>query len=55
MQNNDQLTKYERLRLECVAQAFGISSLIYEKRPTIDQIFETAREIEKFLRAANPN
>lgn len=54
----DQLTKYERLRLECFAQAinsnFTIRTLTND-RPTIDDLFEQARKIETFLKASNPN
>lgn len=55
MINNDQLTKYERVRLEAFSQACVASSMTSEKRPTLDLIFENARKIEEFLKASNPN
>lgn len=56
MRNNDQLTKYERLRLECFAQACNSSFTIKcETRPSIDDLFEHAKRIETFLKASNPN
>ena len=56
MPNNDQLTKQERLRLECFAQACNSSFTIQrESRPNLDDLFEQARRIEEFLKASNPN
>lgn len=59
MQNNDQLTKQERLRLESFAQAvnssFTIKTKDNERRPSIDDLFEQAKKIEQFLKASNPN
>lgn len=59
MINQDQLTKNERLRLECFAQAVNSNFTI---RPanrigpiTIDELFEQAKKIEQFLKASNPN
>lgn len=52
----DQLTKQERLRLECFAQAVNSSYTIRtEERPTIEDLFEQARKIENFLKSSNPN
>lgn len=57
MTNNDQLTKYERLRLECFSQAINSSFTIRTdgNRPSLDEVFEHAKKIEEFLKAANPN
>lgn len=62
MQNNDQLTKYERLRLESFAQAVNssftlktISNSFDGARPKLEDLFEQARQIEAFLKASNPN
>lgn len=57
MNNNDQLTKHERLRLECFAQAISSAFTIEvkSKRPTLDDIFEQAKAIESFLKASNPS
>lgn len=56
MQNNDQLTKQERLRLESFAQAVNSSFTIKaEGRPSLDALFEQAKRIEEFLKASNPN
>jgi len=56
---NDQLTKNERLRLECFAQAcnsaFTIRTLTNDNRPTVEDLFEQAKKIEAFLKSANPN
>lgn len=58
MPTNDQLTKQERLRLECFAQAvnsnFTIRTVDME-RPTVDDLFKQAKKIEDFLKSANPN
>ncbi len=52
----DQLTKQERLRLECFAQACHSSFTIQsDNTPTLDQLFEHAKRIEEFLKASNPN
>lgn len=55
----DKLTKQERLRLECFAQACNSSFTIelkdHESRPTLDHLFENAKRIEEFLKASNPN
>lgn len=57
--NNDQLTKNERLRLECFAQAcnsaFTIRTFAPDVRPTVEDLFEQAKKIEAFLKSANPN
>ena len=57
MQNNDQLTKYERVRLESFNQAVNSSFTIRtnEGRPSLDELFEHAKRIEEFLKASNPN
>lgn len=58
MPNNDQLTKHERLRLECFAQACHSSFTIRRtdmERATLDDLFEQAKRIEEFLKGANPN
>lgn len=58
MQNNDQLTKQERLRLESFAQAVNSSFTIKTKnneRPNLDDLFQHAKQIEEFLKASNPN
>ena len=57
LNNNDQLTKYERLRLECFAQAISSAFAIEVKgkRRTLDDIFEQAKAIESFLKASNPS
>lgn len=58
MTNNDQLSKQERLRLESFAQAVNSSFTIRIKnneRPLLDDLFEHAKRIEEFLKAANPN
>ncbi len=58
MKIEDQLTKQERLRLECFAQAVNSSFTIKTKnneRPLIDDLFEQAKRIEEFLKASNPN
>lgn len=58
MTNNDQLSKQERLRLESFAQAVNSSFTIRTKnneRPLLDDLFEHAKRIEEFLKAANPN
>lgn len=54
---NDQLTKHERLRLECFSQAVNSSFTIKTNdiRPSIDDLFEQAERIEEFLKASNPN
>lgn len=54
----DQLTKQERLRLESFSQAVNSSFTIKtldNVRPSLDDIFEHAKRIEQFLKAANPN
>lgn len=55
----DQLTKQERLRLECFSQACNSSFTIVlrddQHRPSLNDLFDHAREIEKFLKASNPN
>ncbi len=55
----DQLTKQERLRLECFSQACNSSFTIVLKedqhRPSLLDLFEHARVIEAFLKASNPN
>ena len=55
----DQLTKYERLRLEAFSQACNSSFTIVLKdnqhRPSLEDLFEHAKEIETFLKASNPN
>ena len=55
----DQLTKQERLRLECFSQACNSSFTIVLKdnqhRPSLDDLFEHARQIETFLKESNPN
>lgn len=55
----DQLTKQERLRLECFSQACNSSFTIdlneLQRRPKLDDIFEQAKKIEAFLKSANPN
>lgn len=53
----DQLTKQERLRLECFSQAINSAFTIITNgdRPSLDQIFEQAKKIEAFLKASNPN
>jgi hypothetical protein len=54
MPNNDQLTKSERLRLECFAQACNSSFTIKsESRPTLNQLFDHALQIETFLKQSN--
>lgn len=58
MQNNDQLSKYERLRLESFAQAVNSSFTIKTidgTRPNLEDLFEQAKQIEIFLKASNPN
>lgn len=56
MPHNDQLSKQERLRLECFAQACNSSFTIKsESRPSLDQLFDHAKRIEEFLKSANPN
>ena len=57
MKIEDQLTKQERLRLECFAQAVNSLFTIdnHGNRPTIEDLFEQAKKIEAFLKAANPN
>jgi Tfp pilus assembly pilus retraction ATPase PilT len=58
MPANDQLTKNERLRLECFAQAVNSSftlKTIDGARPKLEDLFEQARQIEAFLKASNPN
>jgi len=58
MRIEDKLTTSERLRLECFAQAVNSAFTIKAidgARPTLDNLFEQAREIEKFLKASNPN
>lgn len=58
MKIEDRLTKQERLRLECFAQAVNSSFTIKTKnneRPLIDDLFEQAKRIEEFLKASNPN
>lgn len=54
---NDQLTKQERLRLECFSQAINSSFTIriQNDRPTLEELFAHAKKIEEFLKAANPN
>ena len=58
MSNNDQLSKPERLRLECFAQAVNSSFSIEiepdQRRPSIDDLFVHAKKIEAFLLDANP-
>lgn len=51
--NIDQLTKFERLRLEALSQAQNMTVITSNDRPTKEQIFENARDIEKFLLEAN--
>ena len=54
----DLLTRYERLRLECFAQACNSSftiKTINNNRPSLDDLFEQAKRIEEFLKASNPN
>jgi hypothetical protein len=53
----DKLTKQERLRLECFSQAINSSFTIRtdRERPSIEEVFEHAKKIESFLKAANPN
>jgi hypothetical protein len=55
----DKLTKQERLRLECFAQACNSSFTIVLKedqnRPSLLDLFEHARAIEAFLKASNTN
>ena len=54
MPNNDQLTKYERLRLESFSQACQSSFTIKaEGRPTLNQLFDHALQIETFLKSSN--
>lgn len=56
--SEDKLTKYERLRLESFAQAVNSSFTIKTKnneRPTIEDMFKHAKQIEEFLKASNPN
>lgn len=54
MPNNDQLTKSERLRLEAFAQACNSSFTIKaEGRPTLNQLFDHALQIETFLKQSN--
>lgn len=58
--NNDQLTKSERLRLECFSQAVNSSFTIQinrdiKDRPDIEDLFEQAKKIEQFLKSSNPN
>ncbi len=56
MMIQDLLTKQERLRLECFAQACNSSFTIQsDNRPSLDQLFEHAKRIEEFLKASNPN
>lgn len=60
MMIQDQLTKQERLRLECFQQAINSSFIIQinrdiQDRPTIEDLFEHAKKIETFLKASNPN
>ena len=52
----DKLTKAERLRLEAFAQAVNSSFTIRTngERPSLDDLFEHAKLIEKFLFEANP-
>lgn len=51
MQNQDQLTRAERLRLEALAQA--IASYTMRPEPQVSEITERARYFEKFLRTAD--
>lgn len=53
----DQLTKYERLRLEAFSQAVNSVFAIehHGLGVNIDNLFEHAKKIEDFLKAANPN
>lgn len=56
--HEDKLTKSERLRLESFAQACNSVFTIKNgngERPTLEQLFEQARQIENFLKASNPN
>lgn len=55
MTAEDQLTKSERLRLECFAQSVSATTIVSDKRPTLDDIFKNAKIIEEFLKASNPN
>lgn len=48
---NDQLTKHERLRLECFSQAVNSAFTIKKDgRPSLDELFEQAECIEGFSR-----
>lgn len=53
----DQLTKAERLRLESLSQAANITVMI--KLPgrtiSIEEVFEKAKQVEAFLKEANPS
>lgn len=59
MMQEDKLSKQERLRLECFAQACNSSFTIQinddQRRPTLDNLFDQAKKIEEFLKASNPN
>lgn len=58
MSTEDKLSKQERLRLECFAQAINSAFTINtgnDNRPSLDDIFEQAKRIEQFLKGANPN
>lgn len=54
----DKLTKEERLRLECFAQAINSGftiEVLSGHRPTLNDLFDQAKQIEEFLKAANLN
>lgn len=50
MQNNDQLTRNERIRLEALAQSNAYHTM---KHATPTDVMEVARFFENFLRAAD--
>lgn len=55
MQLQDQLTRFERIRLESLSQSMMLTQLTSSERPTKEKILANAKEIEQFLLDANKN
>lgn len=49
---DDQLTRAERIRLECLVQSLIATTIVSFDRPTIADILFNAEFIEKWLKAA---
>lgn len=49
----DQLTRAERVRLESLAQASHITGAAMGRQVPLTKVFEVAKEVEKFLLAAD--